>query len=175
MTAANDEAQRVRGYLISQANKLSLPDLVAKVRADGQPLYEAAAAIPPARFHERPAAEDWSAAEVCAHVLDMTETGRRAIAGILDNGALPPRIRDEIRAGGRDDARGAGDFWRIYQQHREQLYERVLRAAGDEHLNVKITHSTFGAFSWREWLLFMRVHDLDHLRQLQQIAQAFSS
>jgi hypothetical protein len=28
--------------------------------------------------------------------------------------------------------------------------------------------------SWREWLLFMRVHDLDHMRQLQAITQHFA-
>jgi len=39
---------------------------------------------------------------------------------------------------------------------------------------VKMKHPWFGEFSWREWLLFMRVHDLDHARQLQAIAAAFA-
>ncbi|MBK9341723.1 MAG: hypothetical protein IPN07_01475 [Dehalococcoidia bacterium] len=50
----------------------------------------------------------------------------------------------------------------------------MLQAKGDEHLDVKMTHSWFGEFSWREWFLFMRVHDLDHMRQLQAIAAALS-
>jgi len=42
-------------------------------------------------------------------------------------------------------------------------------------LQVKITHRQFGPLSWREWLLFMRVHDLDHMRQLQAISRHFAA
>ena len=51
----------------------------------------------------------------------------------------------------------------------------MLAARGDERLEITIRHPTFGDFSWREWLLFMRVHDLDHLRQLQAIAARFAA
>src|SRR5687767_11409921 len=54
MVSATDEDLRVRGYLLSQANKLSIPDLVEKVRRDTLPLREAAAAVPADRFFERP-------------------------------------------------------------------------------------------------------------------------
>ena len=33
--------------------------------------------------------EDWSAAEVFTHILDMNDTGAAAIVGILDHGAVP--------------------------------------------------------------------------------------
>ena len=173
MTTPASEAERIRGYLISQANKLSIPDLVAKVRDDSAALEGAAAAVPSERFDERPGPDDWSAAEVFTHVLDMTENGARAIEGIIAAGAAPPRIRDELRHEQRGDLRTAADYWRAFETRRGQLYERVLGARGDEHLDVKITHPTFGAFSWREWLLFMRVHDLDHMRQLQAITEHF--
>ncbi|MGH2585310.1 MAG: DinB family protein [Dehalococcoidia bacterium] len=171
MTTANDEAQRIRSYLVTQANKLSIPDLVEKVRRDTLPLWDAAAAVPSDRFGERPGPEDWSAAEVLTHVLDMTEHGASAIEGIIAAGTVPPRIEDELRHQQRAGLVGAEDYRRVWSDRREQLYERVLRARGDEHLDVKITHSTFGPFSWREWLLFMRVHDLDHMRQLQAIGR----
>ena len=45
MPAPNtDERQRVRDYIVSQAAKLSIPELVAKVRADTAILRETAAA-----------------------------------------------------------------------------------------------------------------------------------
>lgn len=169
MTTQQSETERIRGYLLAQANKLSVPELVEKVRRDTAPLKEAAASVPAGRFAERPGPDDWSAAEVFGHVLDMTETGARSIEGIIDSGAIPPRIADEITAGGRADLRTVDDYWQVYASRREQLYARVLRANGDEHLDVKITHPAFGGFSWREWLLFMRVHDLDHMRQIQAI------
>ena len=175
MAAPTDEVQRIRGYLLAQANKLSIPELVDKVRRDTLPLREAAATVPPGRFSERPSPADWSAAEVLTHILEMNERGARAIEGILDRGALPPPMRDQISGTARSGLHTAEDFWRAYQARREHLLDRVLRAAGDEHPDVKITHNQFGALRWREWLLFMRVHDLDHMRQLQVIAQHFAN
>jgi hypothetical protein len=174
MTTRTDEDERVRGYLVSQANKLSIPDLVEKVRRDVLPLREAAAAVPPDRFFERPGPDEWSAAEVFTHILEMNDRGARAIEGILDHGTLPAPIDDVMSGATRGDLRTAEDYWRAYQARRERLLARALRASGDEHLDVKITHNQFGALSWREWLLFMRVHDLDHMRQLQAITQHFA-
>lgn len=173
MTTPADESQRVRSYLVTQANKLSIPDLVQKVRVDTAPLRAIGAAVPVAHFTERPGPDDWSAAEVYTHILAINESGARAIAGILNHGALPPRISDTITGDTRSDLTSAEDYWQVYHAHREALLERVLRASGYEHLDITIVHSQFGAFSWREWLLFMRVHDLDHMRQLQAITANF--
>ena len=166
------ENERIRGYLLSQANKLSIPDLVEKVRGDGAQLKDAAAAIPGARFSDRPAEGEWSAAEVWTHVLEMTEHGAASIEGILDAGARPVDARDVISGKTRAGLTGAEDYWDAYLARREALYARVLQATGDEHPEIKMTHPMFGEFTWREWLLFMRIHDLDHLRQLQAIGEA---
>jgi hypothetical protein len=171
MVSPTDEDLRVRSYLLSQANKLSIPELVEKVRHDTLPLREVAAAVPPNRFFERPDPDDWSAAEVFTHILEMNERGAQAIEGILDHGTLPPLITDEMSGATRAELRTAEDYWQAFTTRREQLFERVLRARGDEHLDITITHNQFGALSWREWLLFLRVHDLDHMRQLQSLAQ----
>ncbi len=174
MTTPTDEDLRVRSYLLAQANKLGLPELVDKVRRDVLPLQEAAASVPPERFFERPQPDEWSAAEVFTHILEMNERGAQAIEGVLDHGTLPPPIDDVMSGATRADLRTAEDYWRAYQARRERLLDRALKASGDEYLDVKITHNQFGALSWREWLLFMRVHDLDHLRQLQAITQHFA-
>lgn len=168
------EAERVRSYILTQANKLSLADLVAKVRADTASLPAAASSVPPVKFFERPALEEWSAAEVFTHILDMNDIGAASITGILDGGAVPSTVRDLMTAGTREGLTTAEDYWQAYQLKREPLLARVLEAKGDEHLEVTITHTMFGPFSWREWLLFMRVHDLDHMRQFQTIAAHFA-
>jgi hypothetical protein len=174
MTMPAAEAERIRGYLIGQAAKLTIRELVEKVRTDSAALKEAGESVPRGRFSERPADGQWSAAEVWTHVLDMSESGARAIAGILDNGSLPEVARDEISGETRADLADSSAYWAAYLAVRERLYDRVLQASGDEHLDVKMKHPWFGEFSWREWLLFMRVHDLDHARQLQAIAAAFA-
>jgi|SRR5215203_3244147 len=166
------DMDRVRGYLQAQAAKLSIPDLVAKVRADSLPLKDVAASLSAEQFHQPPGPDDWSAAEVYTHVLAMTESGAHAIESILDTGAPAPPIDDQLLHEERAGLSGPAGYWEAFSSRREQLYERVLRASGDEHLDVTITHPMFGALNWREWFLFMRVHDLDHLRQLQAIVAA---
>jgi hypothetical protein len=173
MSERTPEEERIRGYLIAQAAKLSLPDLIEKVRTDALQVWDAAAAVPAGRFSDRPADGEWSAAEVLKHVLTMTENSSSSITGILRDGALPPRILDTMEAGGRPGFLSAEDYRRAFDETRVPLYEAVAKAEGDERLDVKIEHPNFGGFSWREWFLFMRVHDLDHMRQLQAIASAF--
>lgn len=170
----DEEAQRVRGYLVSQANKLTIPQLVEKLRADSAQLRPAANAIPAERFDEKPGPDDWSGAEVFTHVLEMNEKGGAAIESIIATGQKPAGVEDMISGETRAGLTTADDYWNAFQERRERLLETVLAANGDEHLDVTIMHPLFGPFSWREWLLFMRVHDLDHARQLANIAEALA-
>ena len=174
MTMPAAESDRIRSYLIAQAAKLSIPELMEKVRTDSSALKEAGESVPAARFADRPAEGEWSAAEVWTHVLEMSEHGSAAIAGILDTGVRPERARDVISGETRAGLSDTQAYWEAYLAIRNPLYERVAKADGTEHLDVKITHPMFGDFSWREWFLFMRVHDLDHMRQLQALAAAFA-
>jgi hypothetical protein len=172
MTQAQSEAERIRSYLVSQAARLTIPELVAKVRRDCQPLAEAATLIPPDRFREPPAPGEWSAADVWAHIIEMNEVGAAAIEAILDGRQPPVRVIDDaIRADALALPNGPACHAR-YAARREALLARVATARGDEHLDRTIRHPMFGELNWREWFLFMRVHDLDHLRQLQAIAAA---
>ena len=169
-----EQSQQVRGYIIAQAAKLSIPELVAKVRNDVQPLREAAFAVPAVRFAERPAEGDWSAAEVFTHVLEMNEHGAASIEGIIATRSRPPAIADLMTGESRAGLATAADYWAAFSARRESLLATVLASHGDEHPEVTINHPWFGDLSWREWFLFMRVHDLDHTRQIQAIAAAFT-
>ena len=173
MGISTEDLQRVCGYLVSQAQKLSVPKLVEKLQTDSLPLRDAVAAFPSEHFDARPASDGWSAALVCTHIINMTEHGAAAVTGILDRGDIPPTISDMRPGFVRDSLRRAEDFWPAFTGRRDPFYARVLQASGDEHLDVKLVHPWFGPLNWREWLLFMRVHDLDHLRQLQWLAQHF--
>jgi hypothetical protein len=169
-----EEVARIRGYLTAQAARLTVPELIAKLRDDSATLEAAALAVPGDRFTERPSPDDWSAAEVLTHVLDMNDRGCQAVEGILDTGALPPPIEDELKHERRADLTTAADYWRAFITRRQPFYDRVLAARGDEHLDVTIEHRFFGPLNWREWVLFMRIHDLDHMRQLQAITAALA-
>lgn len=166
-----EEQLRIRGYLQAQAAKLSPADLVAKVATDQEQVRVAAEAVPADRSFDQPAAGEWSANEVLAHVVESGAYFAACIRTVLDGGTPPLRVADAIR---RDPPhRRAAEWWEQLARDREALFARVRRAAGDEHLDVTWTHPFFGDLNWREWLLFLRLHDLDHARQLQAIAAAF--
>ncbi|HZU76494.1 MAG TPA: DinB family protein [Dehalococcoidia bacterium] len=166
MTIANDTVRRVREYLVTDAARLSIPEIIEQVRAGEPALRAACAAMPAARFAERPGPDDWSAAEILAHLLEWNERHALQIVGLLERGTAPA-----------DDAvatpalQSADEFWAGLDACRSRLFARVLAARGDEHLNATHDHMWFGPLNWREWLLFLRIHDRDHLRGLQQIGE----
>lgn len=158
------EADRIRGYLQTQAAKLSLAELCTKVRADIERVREALLAAPAERFTARPSEGEWSPNEIAGHLTSTSRVIADGILQVLDGGERPGGITDEMRT--TDQVHTAERWWELLLTDRERVLARVAEATGDEHPEVKWPHSVFGDLSWREWLLFLRVHDLDHARQL---------
>ncbi|HYB40305.1 MAG TPA: DinB family protein [Candidatus Methylomirabilis sp.] len=167
-----EEELRIRGYLTSQAAKLTPAAIVEKVRSAMADLDEAARAVPPARFADRPGADDWSANDVMAHVLDAdAHFGEGILSALDDRPFLPPAERREPKVAPRRTAQAWSD---LLEQSRAALFQRVLAADPSAKLERAIQHGMFGSLNWRETLLFMRLHDLDHAGQLKQIAAALA-
>ena len=169
----NEEQARIRGYLVAQGAKLTPAAIVEKVQAAMADLRAAASAVPPARFGERPAPEEWSGNEVMAHVVAADGYFGGGIRRLLA-GQPPP-----ARPGGRgieDAPRLSAEAWyKALAQQREALFAAVLAADPDAVPDQRIEHPMFGPLSWRETLLFTRLHDLDHAGQLQKIATALAA
>lgn len=172
MTARNAAFERVRGYLQAQAAELTTAEIVARLRAQSALLWQAAFALPDGSLRVRPGAEEWAAAEVLTHVLDWNDRCSGMIEDIIATGAPPAPVRDELHHEQRADLATVADYEREWLERRERLYGQVCAARGDEHLDVRLEHFMFGPLNWREWLLFMRIHDKDHTGQLQQISAA---
>jgi uncharacterized damage-inducible protein DinB len=164
-----DEQKRIRSYLVAQAAKLAPREIVEKVGVAMLQLGAAAHAVPPTRFNDSPAAGEWSANEVMAHVVEAGRHFGGAVVRLLD-GQPPGAPRD---AAARDTApRPLEAWWALLEHDRAELFERVLRAEPSARLDATVEHPFFGPLNWREALLFMRLHDLDHAGQLQKIAAA---
>ena len=168
-TPMTDEQRRIRSYLTAQAAKLEPAAIVAKVRDAMAELEAAAIAVAPSRFTDRPAPDEWSGDEVMAHVAASDAYFGGGIVSILDGRALP--ARDE-RGPAERAARSADEWCRALARDREALFDRVRAASPDGRPDRTIEHGMFGPLTWREALLFLRLHDLDHAGQLRQIATA---
>ena len=168
-----DEEKRIRSYLEAQGAKLAPAAIIEKVRAAMADLGAAAKAVPAARFTERPTADEWSANEVMAHVVAAGAYFGAGITSALDQAPPPRRMKDQGTVGA--PARAAAEWSALLTRDREALFERVLRADPLASLERPIEHGMFGPLNWRETLLFMRLHNLDHAGQLQKIAAALSA
>jgi uncharacterized damage-inducible protein DinB len=167
-----DEQKRIRGYLVAQGAKLAPGEIVEKVRAAMGDLRAAALTIPAARFDERPEPGEWSANEVLAHVVDAGRHFGGAIVRILDGqpgGAARDRLARDV------PRRSLAEWWALLETDRGALFDRVASADPQARLDATVEHAFFGPLNWREALLFMRLHDLDHAGQLQKIASAVAA
>jgi DinB superfamily len=169
----NEEQARIRSYLVGQGAKLSPAAIVEKVRAAMADLRAAAVAVPAGRFTERPEPEEWSGNEVMAHVVTADRYFGGGIVSALDG--RPPAARSGGRRIEDAPARPAEAWYGILAEQREALFARVLAADPAAAPEARIEHPFFGPLSWRETLLFCRLHDLDHAGQLQKIAAAFGA
>jgi uncharacterized damage-inducible protein DinB len=161
-----DEQARIRSYLQAQAAKLSPAAIVDKVRAAMAELRSAAEAVPTARFDERPQAEEWSAGEVMAHVVDAGRHFGGAIVAVLDGRTPAAPGARQSKAPVRQPA---AEWYALLERDREALFDRVAAADPAAAPEAIIEHPMFGPLTWRETLLFMRLHDLDHAGQLRKI------
>ena len=104
-----------------------------------------------------------------AHVVEAGRHFGGAIARILDG--RPPGEPRDVAA--RDTApRPLDEWWATLERDRAALFARVRSAHPMARLEATIPHPFFGALNWRETLLFMRLHDLDHAGQLAKVASA---
>jgi DinB superfamily len=169
---AIDERARIRSYLQAQGAKLTPAELVEKVQGAMRDLRAAAALVPPDRFAQRPGAADWSGNEVLAHVVAAGRYFGGAIVALAAGAPLPARPAS-LGADGAP-SRTAEEWLETLDQDRAILFAHVLTADPAGHLDGTVEHPFFGPLNWRETLLFMRLHDLDHAGQLQQIAAALA-
>ena len=166
-----EEVARVRSYLASQSMRRTPAQLVETLQDAYQQFLAAVVTVPDALFRTTPREGAWSAIDVLLHMRTIAAIDESAIAGVLERGEQPPDIQDAIVSAPQETTRT--DLLADLQRFRMQLIAVVLQADPQAHLDITWSHPEFGAMNWREWLLFARVHTLDHARQIQSIAAAF--
>jgi len=171
-----DQRDRVRSYLLGQAESKSFPELWPAVETARSALLvevegfceKQAGFKPPVSSAEGSSDSQagWSILEVLRHVLFEEEDVWRQIA------ALAAGRRTEGKLIGRLAGREEASLPQVLQDLREVragLLSGVEALAGSENLDATAPHPWFGELNCRAWFLFQRVHDGDHTRQVQKI------
>ncbi|PWT70823.1 MAG: hypothetical protein C5B60_11670 [Chloroflexi bacterium] len=167
-----EEVARVRSYIASQSMRRTPAQLAEAMREAHQQFLSALALIPQASFHTPPHEGEWSAADVLLHVRAMAAIDLASIPAVIERGEQPTDVLDNLVGASPDITRAS--LLLDLEVLRERLLAVVVQSDPQAHLEVTWGHPEFGQMNWREWLLFARVHTLDHARQVQAIAAALA-
>ncbi len=163
-----EEVARVRSYLASQAMRRTPEQLVEALREAHHQFLAVTATIPDAAFRMPLKEGEWSTADVLAHVRTIAAFDEQRICGVIERGEQPPDVDDVLEHAPSNATRE--QVLADIEVLRERLIAVVLQADPQAHLDIVWGHNEFGKMNWREWLLFARVHTLDHARQIQAIS-----
>ena len=159
-----DEARRsVVSYLGHQGSKDALA-IVAVIERERRRLTSLLATVSQEQAEFVPSPGQWSIRDVVRHVAG-TERGAARIIAELAGAAEPaegPAVTGQSLAELREELREA----------RAQLLQVVEGIGEDARLEAKHEHPFFGSLSWKEWLAFQRVHDGDHIQQIEAIQRS---
>jgi hypothetical protein len=173
MRKLDEEQVRIRGYIQSQAARLTVPAIMDRVRADGATLRAAAEAATSVPWDAHVADGEWSVNEVLHHLWAASGDVNRTMLAAALRGEQPGSLADMLTA--VDLVRSPLEWFDLIAAEREEAFSTLLPLRGDEHLDIRWEHPFFGELNWREWLLFLRLHDLDHANQLKQVVAALTS
>jgi uncharacterized damage-inducible protein DinB len=156
-----DEArQTVISYLAHQGRKdvRAIADVIERER---QRMLEVLAAVSPEQEAFAPSPGQWSVRDVAEHVVAAERGVVEVIAGLAGIEAPP--------AGPPAAGRSLAELRQYLVAVRAQLLALAESIPQDAALDAKHDHFFFGPLNWKEWLAFQRVHDGDHLQQIEAV------
>jgi len=165
----DDARQRLVSYLEHQANK-DVPRMLQLIEEQRARLLALLDGVTDEQAAFRPAPDQWSIADVLRHVIAAEE----GVAGIIESlarGAVP----DGSRALGSqvpDEGQALSALVERLRTARAALLERVGGWPASPDLSATYDHPFFGPLNCKGWVAFQRLHDADHIGQIEQIKGA---
>ena len=165
MTTQDDEARRVRSYLLTQGEKYAFTEMWPRLMAARLQVIAAAQNVNQEQADFTFAPDEWSVAEVLHHVI----TSSTRVAEVVES--LAAGIEPPSRA--IDPPRESTSLSIV--ELRERLTKDALawcaltkRLPTSPNLEVTAPHPFFGQLHAGGFYLFQRVHDLDHVDQINK-------
>jgi hypothetical protein len=166
---SEDVRQRLVSYLEYQASK-DVPRLVELIEEQRRRLLALLDGVSEEQAAFRPAPDQWSIAEVVRHVI-AAEQGVGRIVESLARGVVPEGRRQTGRQA-PDEGQPLSALVESLGGARAGLLGRVRAWLASPDLAARFEHPFFGPLNCKEWLAFQRLHDADHIGQIQQIKGA---
>ena len=163
------EVDQVRSYLLAQTQKYSWDNLWARVVGVRVALIEEitgvsdeqAAQLPGTDFGEE---SDWGIAQVVQHVITDSYKTLSTIESLANGIEVSRRPVSELS--GRETLSALVPFL-LDSSERLTTVRKWISDLPD--LESTAPHMFFGELSCKEWFLFLRLHDTDHLNQIKAL------
>ena len=112
--------------------------------------------------------EEWSMKEVVGHMLLAGEAVNREVANLVEGGRDSPPGRTGLTAGGE---RPVEDLRQALAALWAETGRLVASLPDDGDQQRTWDHPWFGPLNFKEWIVFQRLHALDHLQQMERLKQ----
>ena len=158
MTIPEGATEVILSYVRKKAAEWTAEQMAQRVEAAVAQLEAAARAVPDDLLEVRQEGQEWSPLECIRHVAEVNHGTATRVRGVVSEGALTgeippvPATREEVLA-----------------THAEVIgatVSAVREGRADADAEIVWLHPFLGDLNWREWLLTLRVHSLDHANQL---------
>jgi hypothetical protein len=167
---SEDVIARVVSYMRYQAAKPA--DTVAALVADSQGrLLEVVSACDADVAARIPGEGEWSVHDLLRHVVSA-ERGVTRLLPMLARGEKPQR---EGRAGTLGDDAAYSALLDDLRATNAEMLAAIRALPGDADVATTATHPFFGELNCREWAVFQRVHDEDHIQHARKILAAVAA
>ena len=168
MTLDNPEFERIRGYLVGQAESKGWDDLWPRVVGPRAELLDEIARVSEEQAAFKPSPDEWSLSACVQHALQASKGTLELIEGMAAGGRPdrdpdPPLDPADVRF---------ADLRRDFIAHSSEFAGLLGRLPADPNLEVTSPHQFFGELNSRGWFIFQRIHDIDHHNQIKAVKEA---
>ncbi len=170
---SDNEIDRVSSYLLAQGEKYSWIQLWPRVVDARIDFLDTLNRVSAEQAAWKPGPDDWSIEEVAQHVLD----GSRRNADMIHNLSFgrEPNLGPQ-GIGAIDPAQRAADLdWPDLVNallDDSRTFGNVIDGLPEPpSYEIRPSHPYFGPLHSRAWFMFQRVHDLDHVNQVNEIKE----
>ena len=155
------------------------PAQIAAVVQEGhEQVLDAIAPLTDAQAKQKPSDGGWSVLDAMAHVV-TTKQVCAGLCGSLASGLRPPGIGPEWEEESAQDGITNVTFETLAaaREAAETVHQQLLGTISkldSANLDVRFKHYIFGPLNAREWAVFQRIHDGDHIAQIRAMAEGLT-